>query len=231
MKNILAISTAALLLASTAAIAQNPGKGEGGAPAGNAGNAAGGADMPRGNSDNAPSARDNAPGQMKGNGQSARDNAPGQMKGDRESARDEAPGQKKDSQSSARDDAPDQKQKSANDGDGARKNGGSTGASDGAGGKNAEKSGQGKSLTDIPAEKKSQVRSAFGKHRVEPAKNLNISVNVGVAVPRSVRLYSVPQDIVVIYPAYSSYRYFIVDDRICIVDPVTFEIVEVIVIA
>lgn len=226
MKNILSISAAALLLASTAAVAQNAGKNEGGAPTGNAGGAV---NAPRGNSDNAPSARENAPGQMKGDGESARDNAPGQMKGDRESARDEAPGQKNDSKS-ARDDAPGQKSRDAkNDGDTSRNDGSSSGASEGSAG--SSKAGQGKNLAEIPTEKKTQVRSAFSKHRVEPARDLKITVNVGVSVPRSVRLYSVPQDIVVIYPAYSSYRYFIVDDRICIVDPVTFEIVEVIVIA
>ena len=235
MKNILSMSAAALLLASTAAIAQAPGKGDGGPPAGTAGNAGGGADTPRGNSDSAPSARENAPDQVKGDGSPARENAPGQMKGERESARDQAPGQNKDSKSSARDDSPrDDNAGRANrdakaDKEDSKKGNANTGSIDGSAGSSAK--GQGKNLAEIPAEKKSQVRSAFGKHRVEPAKDLNISVNVGVAVPRSVRLYSVPQDIVVIYPAYSSYRYFIVDDTICIVDPVTFEIVEVITIA
>lgn len=236
MKNLLSISAAALLLASTAAVAQNPGKGDGGGPGGNAGNPAGnaggpagGADMPRGNA-GAPSARDNAPGQVKGDGQSARDVAPGQVKGDRESARDEAPGQKKDSKASREDKNGSNANRDAKAGDDkSSKSNPNTGASDGSAGSSDK--AQGKNLAEIPAEKKTQVRSAFSKHRVEPAKNLNISVNVGVAVPRSVRLYSVPQDIVVIYPAYSSYRYFIVDDRICIVDPDSYEIVEVIVIA
>ena len=85
-------------------------------------------------------------------------------------------------------------------------------------------------LGDIPAEKKPQIRGAFQKHRVEPAK-VNVTVNVGVAVPRTVKLYAVPQDVVVIYPAYKNYRYFRTSDRIVIVDPVSFMIVEVIVIA
>lgn len=234
MRKHIIISAAAMLAAGTAAYAQNPGKGEGAnAPsASGPGNAGGNADMPRGNSGNAPSARDSAPGQMKGDGNSARDNAPGQTKGDRESARDEAPGQKKDSNASTDDGKSGQKQNRADDADGLKKNGANNGASEGTSGKSGsvDKS-QGKNIAEIPQEKKSQVRSAFSKHRVEPAKGLNISVNVGVAVPRSVRLYSVPQDIIVIYPAYSSYRYFVIDDRICIVDPDTYEIVEVIVIA
>lgn len=248
MQKHLMISAAAMLAASTMAFAganQGPG-GAGNAPKGDVGspgNAGGGADMPRGNSGNAPAARDSAPGQMKGDRESARDEAPGQVKGDRESARDDAPGRTKGDRDSARDNAPgqtkdakssdgnaDKSDKRAGDNDGSRKGSGSTGASDGSSGSGSDKA-QGKNLAEIPAEKKSQVRSAFGKHRVEPARDLNISVNVGVTVPRSVRLYSVPQDIVVIYPAYRDYRYFYVDDRICIVDPDTFEIVEVIVIA
>ena len=36
-------------------------------------------------------------------------------------------------------------------------------------------------------------------------------------------------DIVVIVPAYRRYQYFIVGERVCIVDPDTYEIVEIIV--
>lgn len=102
-------------------------------------------------------------------------------------------------------------------------------------GKAGDKAGDGKgkdggSLTGVTPEQKTKAKSAFSRHRVEPAK-INISVNVGVAIPRDVRLYAVPEDIVVLVPAYRKYRYFIVDDRVCIVDPVTFEIVDIIVIA
>ena len=58
----------------------------------------------------------------------------------------------------------------------------------------------------------------------------DFSINVGVAVPRTVKLYSVPEEVVILVPAYRSYRYFLIDDRICIVDPETFEIVDVIII-
>ena len=58
--------------------------------------------------------------------------------------------------------------------------------------------------------------------------NVNFSINVGTRIPRSVRLVAVPASVIAIVPAYRSYRYFAVEDRICIVDPATYEIVEVI---
>jgi Protein of unknown function (DUF1236) len=85
-------------------------------------------------------------------------------------------------------------------------------------------------LSKVTPEQKTQVKTIFTKHRVEPA-TINISVNVGVAIPRETRLYSVPEDILVIAPAYRDYRYFIIGDRVCIVDPDTFEIIDIIVIA
>ena len=39
---------------------------------------------------------------------------------------------------------------------------------------------------------------------------------------------AVPASVIAIVPAYRSYRYFAVEDRICIVDPATYEIVEII---
>lgn len=86
-------------------------------------------------------------------------------------------------------------------------------------------------LSDAPTEVKTKVKSSFRAKRVEPARDLNISVDVGVAVPRSVKLYTVPEDVVVLLPRYRDYRYFYIDDnRICIVDPDTYEIVEIIVL-
>ena len=58
--------------------------------------------------------------------------------------------------------------------------------------------------------------------------NVNFSINVGTRVPRSVRLAVLPASVIAIVPEYRSYRYLIVDDRVCIVDPGTYEIVDVI---
>jgi hypothetical protein len=44
-------------------------------------------------------------------------------------------------------------------------------------------------------------------------------------VPRSARLYEVPQDVAVEVPAIRSYKYMMVNDRVVLVDPATSEIV------
>ena len=83
----------------------------------------------------------------------------------------------------------------------------------------ARPTSKGKGDASLTQEQRTKVQGAFAKHRGKSARN--ISVNVGVAVPRTVELYAVPEDIVVIVPAYRRYRYFVVGDRVCIVDPAT----------
>ena len=58
--------------------------------------------------------------------------------------------------------------------------------------------------------------------------NVNFSINLGTRVPRDFRLHVVPADILAIVPAYRGYRYFIVEERVVIVHPTRYEIVEVI---
>jgi hypothetical protein len=82
----------------------------------------------------------------------------------------------------------------------------------------------------LSQEQRTKVQGAFARHKGQSA-NVNITVNVGVAVPRTVVLRPIPQDIIVIVPAYRRYRFFVVGDKICIVDPATYRIVEIIVIA
>ncbi len=88
--------------------------------------------------------------------------------------------------------------------------------------------GQFKSVT---GDRRSKVTTTFSRHLVEPERNLNIEINVGVAVPRDVRFYAIPQDIIVVVPEYRDYRYFIVGNQLCIVDPDSYEIVDIILIA
>jgi hypothetical protein len=82
----------------------------------------------------------------------------------------------------------------------------------------------------LSQEQRTKVQGSFARHKGQST-NVNITVNVGVAVPRTVVLRPIPQDIIVIVPAYRRYRYFVVGDKVCIVDPATYRIVEIIVIA
>jgi hypothetical protein len=64
--------------------------------------------------------------------------------------------------------------------------------------------------------------------RVNRVTKVNFSLRVGTRVPRQMRLEVLPARVITLVPEYRRYRYFIVDDEICIVEPTTYEIVEVI---
>jgi len=49
-----------------------------------------------------------------------------------------------------------------------------------------------------------------------------------VRIPHSVQLFALPADIVSLVPAFRDYEYILVGDEIVIVDPATYEIVDVI---
>ncbi|MGE0766605.1 MAG: DUF1236 domain-containing protein [Hyphomicrobiaceae bacterium] len=106
---------------------------------------------------------------------------------------------------------------------------------DGAKQKQAERDGDRRGGTDVrinlKPEQKTKVVTTFKKHHVAPVRDVHINVSIGTVVPRKVVLHPIPQDIVVIAPAYRSYRYFVFDDRIIIVEPASYEIVDIIVIA
>lgn len=58
--------------------------------------------------------------------------------------------------------------------------------------------------------------------------NVDINVNVGAVVPRSVDLRPLPAAIIDLNPRYRSYRYVVVENEIVIINPQTYTVVEVI---
>jgi hypothetical protein len=81
----------------------------------------------------------------------------------------------------------------------------------------------------LTEEKRTNVGQTFAKDtNLNRANNLNISINVGTRLPQSVRLVAVPATIIAIVPEYRSYRYVVVNDQVCIVEPNSYEIVEII---
>jgi Protein of unknown function (DUF1236) len=58
--------------------------------------------------------------------------------------------------------------------------------------------------------------------------NVHFDYHVGHRIPRTVHLFPVPRDVIAFFPSYRSYSYFVVGDEICIVDPGTYEVVDVI---
>jgi uncharacterized protein DUF1236 len=63
---------------------------------------------------------------------------------------------------------------------------------------------------------------------VNRVNQVNVSINVGTKVPRSIHLVALPAAVISLVPQYRSYQYFVANDQICIVDPNSSEIVEVI---
>jgi hypothetical protein len=79
----------------------------------------------------------------------------------------------------------------------------------------------------LTGEQRQKLHAAFDlqRGRVEHAR---FDWHVGHRVPRQVRLYPVPSDVIAIFPYYRDYSYFVVGEEICIVDPHTYEVVDVI---
>ncbi len=73
-------------------------------------------------------------------------------------------------------------------------------------------------------QQRTRVSSAIRSAHIRPER-VNVSIRVGTAVPRSVRLETLPASLVEILPEYRGYRYFATEDRIVIVDPRSDEIV------
>lgn len=82
---------------------------------------------------------------------------------------------------------------------------------------------------NITSEKRTTIKQTITQTDVEPVRDVNFSVNVGVAIPQTVELHPLPPRVVEIVPQYRNYRYFLLaDGRIVIVQPDTYEIVYVV---
>jgi hypothetical protein len=84
----------------------------------------------------------------------------------------------------------------------------------------------------LSEQKRSSLQQAFRKHRdLNRVTRVNFSINIGGRVPRDISLVVLPTYVVEIVPEYRGFRYFVVDDRMCIVHPRTYAIVEIITIS
>jgi hypothetical protein len=83
--------------------------------------------------------------------------------------------------------------------------------------------------TTVTTEQRTQIRQTIIKQSNAPrVTNVNFSLNVGTVVPRTVKVAVLPRTVVEVYPAWRGYRYFIVGERIVIVEPDTLRIVFII---
>ena len=78
-------------------------------------------------------------------------------------------------------------------------------------------------------QQRSSVRERLFKEGKFQKTRLNVRVNVGTRVPRSVRLLPLPLFIAELAPSYRGYDYIVLEDEtICIVDPRSYDVVDVI---
>jgi hypothetical protein len=81
---------------------------------------------------------------------------------------------------------------------------------------------------DTSPESHARIRTIFGKERSALKVNhVNFSLAPGTVVPRSVRLAALPQTIIEIQPTWHGDEYFMVRNKIVIVDPQSMAIVGV----
>lgn len=83
---------------------------------------------------------------------------------------------------------------------------------------------------NITTEQKTEIREIIRETKVEPA-DIDIDLRVGIEVPRTVELHPLPPRFIEIVPEYRDYVYFVlVDGRVVIVRPNTYEVVYIIVV-
>lgn len=88
-----------------------------------------------------------------------------------------------------------------------------------------------KPRSEVPAENKTVIKNKVVNKDVKRVDRTSIDFNisVGVAVPRTVTLVTLPPTVIEVVPEYEGYLYFVMDDgTLVIVDPGTLEIVDVI---
>jgi hypothetical protein len=133
-----------------------------------------------------------------------------------------APAEKMDSNSKDSGAAKDRKESSS-----------STGAASGESGKSSP-STEGRNETSskqhvsLSGDQRTRVQTVFKGHRGSARSDVHVDARIGVAIPRTVTLIEMPEDVVVLVPEWRQYRYILIGDEICIVDPDTFEIIDVI---
>ncbi|MGA7003309.1 MAG: DUF1236 domain-containing protein [Pseudolabrys sp.] len=79
----------------------------------------------------------------------------------------------------------------------------------------------------LTTEQRTKISTVIKSQKVERV-NLNVSVSVGTRIPTSVRVHTLPQEVIVIYPEWRGYDYILVGEQIVIISPRTHEIVAII---
>jgi hypothetical protein len=86
----------------------------------------------------------------------------------------------------------------------------------------------GSATVNLSTEQKTKIHGIIVADRSAPrVEHVDFQVNIGVLVPRTVKLARLPSTIITIEPSWRGYEYFLVGDQIVVVDPATLRIVAV----
>ena len=80
---------------------------------------------------------------------------------------------------------------------------------------------------NINDQQRTRVTESISRLNVQPLNNVNFSLNVGTAVPRDIRVQTLPPEVAEVVPQYRGYSFFVVRDEIVIVEPSSYQIVTV----
>jgi hypothetical protein len=88
--------------------------------------------------------------------------------------------------------------------------------------------GQAGAGAKLSTEQRTRITTIIRNEHVAPVNNVDFAVSVGTRVPRDrIHLQPLPSEVVTVYPEWRGYEFFLVGDRIVVVDPRTLEIVDV----
>jgi uncharacterized protein DUF1236 len=99
------------------------------------------------------------------------------------------------------------------------------------GSKGGQQGAQPVSRVQATDDQRRQVRERLFKSRQMervPGSRLNVALTVGSRIPHRHRLHRFTPALLALAPMYAAYSYLVVDDTICVVDPETYAIVDVI---
>jgi hypothetical protein len=158
-----------------------------------------------------------------GKNQRAEDNMPGQKSKSMSSDNDNAKGASKDMKAEGREDRNGMKAEGREDRNGSM-NAESKGAADS---KAQTTTGQAGAGAKLSTEQRTRITGVIREQHVAPVSDVNFSISIGTRVPRDVSFHPLPVEVVTFYPEWRGYEFFLVRDKIVVVDPRTLEIVAV----
>ena len=91
----------------------------------------------------------------------------------------------------------------------------------------SQTTGQAGASAKLSTEQRTRITSVIREQHVQPLTNVNFSIAVGTRVPRDVRFFPLPREVVTIYPEWRGYEFVLVSNQIIVIDPRTFEIVAI----